>query len=68
MRKSLLCALLAATIAAPAAAAPVVIIGCALGSWSRIAVGPHYLTDILAGTVIGSAIATFAMLLVTSFR
>ncbi len=44
--------------AAPAVAAPIVIGGCLLVSWSRIALGHHYVSDILAGTLIGAAIAS----------
>jgi len=44
-------------VAAPPLAIPIVIGGCALVSWSRIALGHHYLSDIVAGTVIGASIA-----------
>jgi undecaprenyl-diphosphatase len=44
-------------VAAPASVAPIVIAGCLLVSWSRIALGHHYLTDTLAGTVLGGVIA-----------
>jgi undecaprenyl-diphosphatase len=37
--------------------APVVIGGYLLVSWSRIALGHHYVSDIVAGTLIGGAIA-----------
>ncbi len=43
--------------AAPAVAAPIVIGGCLLVSWSRIALGHHYISDIVAGTLLGGAIA-----------
>lgn len=45
--------------AAPSSAAPIVIGGCVLVSWSRMALGHHYLTDIVAGTLVGGAIAAF---------
>lgn len=44
-------------IAAPWAAAPVVVAGWLLVSWSWIALGHHYVSDILIGTAIGGAIA-----------
>jgi undecaprenyl-diphosphatase len=44
--------------AAPLVAAPIVIGGCLLVSWSRIALGHHYVTDIIAGTFIGTLIAS----------
>jgi undecaprenyl-diphosphatase len=45
-------------IAAPMVATPIVVGGCALVSWSRIALGHHYPTDIAAGMMIGALIAT----------
>jgi len=44
-------------VAAPPIAIPIVIAACALVSWSRLALGHHYLTDVLAGTAIGGVIA-----------
>ena len=44
--------------AAPASVSPIVIGGCVLVSWSRMALGHHYLTDIVAGTIVGGAIAS----------
>jgi undecaprenyl-diphosphatase len=44
--------------AAPLVAAPIVVGGCLLVSWSRLALGHHYVSDILAGTLIGGAIAS----------
>lgn len=44
--------------AAPAIAAPIVIGGCLLVSWSRVALGHHYVSDIFAGALIGGAIAS----------
>jgi undecaprenyl-diphosphatase len=43
--------------AAPAAAAPIVIAGWAAMCWSRIALGHHYLSDIISGTILGGVIA-----------
>jgi undecaprenyl-diphosphatase len=44
-------------LAAPAAAIPLVLLGFALVSWSRIALGHHYLSDVLGGSLIGAGIA-----------
>jgi len=43
-------------VLAPAAAAPIVIGGWLVVSWSRIALGHHYWSDILIGSTIGGAI------------
>lgn len=43
--------------AAPVVSIPIVAAGCLLVSWSRVALGHHYWTDILAGTMIGAVIA-----------
>src|ERR1051326_3963498 len=49
-------------VAAPPLAIPLVIAACALVSWSRIALGHHYPSDIVAGTLLGAIIAaTVAM-------
>ena len=49
-------------VAASPFAIPIVIAACALVSWSRIALGHHYPSDIVAGTVLGAIIAaTVAM-------
>ncbi|HEX2836337.1 MAG TPA: phosphatase PAP2 family protein [Thermoanaerobaculia bacterium] len=40
------------------AAAPFVLAVCAVIGWSRVALGHHYVSDILIGTVIGATIAT----------
>jgi undecaprenyl-diphosphatase len=50
-------------IAAPWCA-PLVIGGWAVMSWSRIALGHHYLSDIVAGTLIGGGIAGLATLVI----
>ncbi len=39
-------------------AAPFVIALCAVIGWSRVALGHHYVSDILIGTVVGATIAT----------
>ncbi len=44
-------------LAAPSSMSPFVIAGCAIISWSRVALGHHYFTDILAGTFVGAVIA-----------
>jgi membrane-associated phospholipid phosphatase len=36
---------------------PIVVIGCALVSWSRMALGHHYLSDVVAGALLGATIA-----------
>lgn len=51
-------------IAAPIAAAPVVLTGWLLVSWSRIALGHHYVFDIIIGTILGGAIAGIVAMLV----
>lgn len=43
-------------MAAPAAAVAPIVAGCALVSWSRVALGHHYVSDILGGTTIGGLI------------
>jgi membrane-associated phospholipid phosphatase len=40
------------------ASAPFVIAVCGVIGWSRVALGHHYVSDILIGTVIGATIAT----------
>jgi undecaprenyl-diphosphatase len=40
------------------AAAPFVLAVCAVIGWSRVALGHHYVSDILIGSVIGATIAT----------
>ena len=40
-----------------AAAWPLVLALCALIGWSRVALGHHYVTDVVLGTVLGAAIA-----------
>jgi undecaprenyl-diphosphatase len=39
-------------------AAPFVIALCAVIGWSRVALGHHYVSDVLIGTVIGATIAS----------
>ncbi len=51
-------------VAAPPLATPIVIAACALVSWSRIALGHHYPSDIVAGTLLGAVIAATVALLV----
>jgi len=51
-------------VAAPAPAALIVVAGCALVSWSRVALGHHYLSDVVAGTILGAAIAAGVALFV----
>ena len=43
-------------VLAPAAVAPIVIGGWLLVSWSRIALGHHYASDLIIGSTIGGAI------------
>ena len=43
--------------AAPSAA-PLAFAVCAIMSWSRVALGHHYVSDVLAGTILGAGIAT----------
>lgn len=51
-------------VAAPPLAIPLVIAGCAIVSWSRIALGHHYPSDIVAGTILGAIIAAAVALVV----
>jgi len=51
-------------VAAPPLAIPIVLGGCALVSWSRIALGHHYPSDIIAGTVLGGVIAAVVTVIV----
>ncbi len=51
-------------VAAPPLAIPLVIAVCALVSWSRIALGHHYPSDIVAGTLLGTVIAATVALFV----
>ena len=45
-------------------AAPLAVILCATIGWSRVALGRHYVSDVVAGTAIGVAIAVpFSVLL-----
>ena len=44
-------------VAAPASVSPIVIGGYVLVSWSLVALGHHYVSDIIAGTIVGAAIA-----------
>jgi len=44
-------------VAAPPLAIPIVIAGCALVGWSRVALGHHYPSDLVAGTLLGGIIA-----------
>jgi undecaprenyl-diphosphatase len=50
-------------VAAPHGAL-LVIAGCAAMSWSRMALGHHYLSDVVAGTLLGATIAAAVALLV----
>lgn len=43
--------------AAPHAGVLIVALACALVSWSRLALGHHYLSDVVAGTLLGATIA-----------
>lgn len=45
------------------AAAPAAIVLWALIGWSRVAVGHHYVSDVLFGTILGALIATPVVLL-----
>lgn len=40
------------------AAAPMVLAGCAVMMWSRVALGHHYVTDVVLGAFLGATIAT----------
>jgi undecaprenyl-diphosphatase len=51
-------------IAAPLAAAPIVVAGWLLVSWSRVALGHHYVFDIVIGTILGGVIACIAAMLI----
>ncbi|HKS25255.1 MAG TPA: phosphatase PAP2 family protein [Thermoanaerobaculia bacterium] len=51
-------------VAAPLPAALIVVAGCTLMSWSRMALGHHYLSDVVAGTILGGVIAAAVALLV----
>lgn len=51
-------------VAAPPLAIPLVVAACALVSWSRIALGHHYPSDIAAGTLLGAIIAATVAILV----
>jgi undecaprenyl-diphosphatase len=44
-------------VAAPQPGMLIVIVACALVSWSRMALGHHYLSDVVAGTLLGATIA-----------
>jgi len=50
-------------IAAPASVSPFVIAGCLLMSWSRVALGHHYFTDIIAGSLVGAVIAAMFVMM-----
>lgn len=51
-------------VAAPALGVLIVTAGCVLMSWSRMALGHHYLSDVVAGTILGATIATAVALFV----
>jgi len=51
-------------VAAPLPAALIVVAGCTLMSWSRMALGHHYLSDVVAGTILGGVIAAAVALFV----
>ena len=51
-------------VAAPPLAIPLVIATCAIVSWSRIALGHHYPSDIAAGTFLGAVIAAAVALVI----
>lgn len=38
-------------------AAPIVLAACAIISWSRVALGHHYVSDVVAGTILGATVA-----------
>jgi len=44
-------------VAAPHPGMLIVMLACALVSWSRLALGHHYLSDVVAGTLLGATIA-----------
>jgi undecaprenyl-diphosphatase len=55
-------AMTAAASAVPAifacpAAAPLVLALCVVIGWSRVALGHHYVSDVVAGTILGAAVA-----------
>jgi len=61
-------AMTAAAFAVPVAfacaeATPLALAACGAISWSRLALGHHYLSDVLAGVVLGAALATGVSLL-----
>jgi membrane-associated phospholipid phosphatase len=39
-------------------AAPLALVMCLVIGWSRVALGHHYVSDVMAGTVLGAAIST----------
>lgn len=62
-------AMTAAAFAVPvtfacAEAAPLALAACGVIGWSRIALGHHYLSDVLAGTILGAGVATAVSLAV----
>jgi len=44
-------------IAASPSAAPLAIAICCIVGWSRVALGHHYVSDVIAGTILGGAVA-----------
>ena len=40
------------------AAAPLAIALCLIVSWSRVALGHHYISDVILGTILGASVAT----------
>jgi undecaprenyl-diphosphatase len=51
-------------VAAPVPGLAIVALGCALVSWSRLALGHHYLSDVVAGTLLGATVAAGVTVLV----